>query len=60
MALMLLPPPDGIEVPRRDRNNPYWEAVMSEIITVGLELAKHVCQAHGADSKGCASITQWL
>ncbi len=33
---------------------------MSEIITVGLELAKHVCQAHGADSKGCASITQWL
>ncbi len=37
-------PPDGIDVPRWDRNNPYWEAVMSEIITVGLDLAKNVFQ----------------
>jgi len=42
---MLQPAPGGIDVPRRDRNNPYWEAVMSKIITVGLDLAKNVFQA---------------
>ncbi len=26
--------PDGIDGPRWDRNNPFWEAVMSEIATV--------------------------
>lgn len=47
-------PPGGIDVPRLDRNNPYREAVMSEIVTVGLDLAKNVFQVHGADSEGRA------
>lgn len=29
---------------------------MSEIITVGLNLAKNVLQVHGADSKGYAAL----
>lgn len=45
-------PPDGIDVPRWDRNNPFWEAVMSELTTVCLDLAKNVFQAHGADASG--------
>ncbi len=37
-ALILSPPPpDGITVPRRDRDNPNWAAVKSEIVTVGLD-----------------------
>ncbi len=45
-------PPDGIDVPGWDRNNLFWEAVMSEITTVGLDLAKNVFQVHGADARG--------
>ncbi|CUH39928.1 hypothetical protein JSE7799_02656 [Jannaschia seosinensis] len=44
--------PDGINVPRWNRNNPFSEAVMSEITTVGLDLAKNVFQVHGADARG--------
>ncbi|MCU9850262.1 hypothetical protein OEZ60_19935, partial [Defluviimonas sp. WL0024] len=34
--------PDGINVPRWVCNDPQRRAVMSEIITVGLDLAKNV------------------
>ena len=33
---------------------------MSEIITVGLDLAKKVCQAHGADASGRALLRKKL
>lgn len=33
---------------------------MSEIITVGLDLAKNVFQAHGADSRGKAVLRKKL
>lgn len=33
---------------------------MSEIITVGLDLAKNVFQVHGADSKGSAVLRKQL
>lgn len=45
-------------MPWWDRNNPNWEA--SEIITVGLDLAKNVFQVHGADSKGNAVLRKKL
>ncbi len=58
MALMKLPPPppDGIDfVPRWVCNDPQKEReVMSDIITVGLDLAKSVFQVHGADGAGRA------
>lgn len=46
-------PPDGIDVPWWDRHNPFWEAVMSEITTIGLDLAKNVFQRH------CQVIFTW-
>ncbi len=52
--------PGGIDVPRWDRNNPCWEAVMSEIVPVGLDLAKTVFQVHGSDSKGHAVLRKKL
>ncbi len=33
---------------------------MSEIITVGLDLAKNVCQVHGADASGRAVLRKKL
>ena len=44
--------PDGISVPRWVCNDPQKRTVMSEIITVGLDLAKNVFQVHGADGAG--------
>ena len=60
LALMLQPPPDGIDVPGLDRNNPFWEAVMSEVTAVGLDLAKTVFQVHGADGTGHAVVRKKL
>jgi hypothetical protein len=40
--------PDGICVPRWVCEDPQGRAVMSEIITVGLDLAENVFQVHGA------------
>ena len=39
-------------MPRWDRNNPFWEAVISAVITGGLDLAKNVFQVPGADGSG--------
>ena len=55
MAVMIEPPPDGINVPRWVCDDPQRKAVMSEIITVGLDpladrLAKNVFVAFGASS----------
>lgn len=50
--------PDGIDVPWRDRHNPYWETVMSEIATIGLDPAKNVFPLHGADQSGKAHSAQ--
>jgi hypothetical protein len=44
--------PDGINVRRWVCDDPQRRAVMSEIITVGLDLAKNVFQVHGADASG--------
>jgi transposase len=43
-----------------DRNNPFWEAVMSEVTAVGLDLAKTVFQVHGADGTGHAVVRKKL
>ena len=45
-------PPDGVDVPRWVCEAPYRMAVMFEITTVGLDLAKNVFQAHGANVSG--------
>ena len=47
---MTAPHPDGITVPRWVCNDPQKTTVMSEIINAGLDLAKNVFQAHGADA----------
>jgi len=47
-------------VPWWDRHNPYWEAVTSEITTIGLDLAKNVFQLHGADRSGKAVLRKKL
>jgi len=59
-ALMMLPPPDGICVPRWVCKDPQRGAVMSEIITVGLDLAKNVFQVHGANGAGQAVLRKKL
>lgn len=53
-------PPDGIDVPRWVCNDPQRGAVMSGIITVGLDLAKNVFQFHGADAAGRAVLRKKL
>ena len=35
-----------------DRISSEWEPSMSEITTIGLDLAKHVFQVHGIDAEG--------
>jgi hypothetical protein len=40
--------PDGIAVPRWVCEDPQRKAVVSDITTVGLDLAKNVFQVHGA------------
>ena len=45
-------PPDGINVPGWCCREPPREASVQEVATVGLDLAKHVFQAHGASAAG--------
>lgn len=52
--------PDGIDVPRWVCDDPQRRTVMSEIITVGLDLAKNVFQVHGADGAGRAVLRKKL
>src|SRR6056297_1772719 len=52
--------PDGISVPRWVCNDPHRRAVMAEITTVGLDLAKNVFQVHGADGSGRAVLRKKL
>ncbi len=58
--MIVTAPPDGIDVPRWVCNDPQRRAVMSEIITVGLDLAKNVFQGHGADGSGRAVLRKTL
>src|SRR4051794_6595908 len=50
---MVWTPPDGIDVPRwRCRVTTTGEASMGQASTIGLDIAKRVFQAHGADATG--------
>jgi len=49
--------PDGIDVPIWVKNDTQRRAVMSEIVTFGLDLAKNVLRVHGADGAGRATRT---
>ena len=48
--------PHGVDAPRWVSNDSRRRAVRSEIITIGLDLAKNVFQAHGADGAGRAVL----
>ena len=51
-------PPDGISVCQGDGVElPPKEASMEQATTIGLDIAKHVFQVHGADSAGPVSYT---
>jgi hypothetical protein len=52
--------PDGINMPRWVYEDPQRRTVMSEITTVGLDLAKNVFQVHGADASGRAELRKKL
>jgi hypothetical protein len=43
-----------------DRNSSEWEPSMSEVTTIGLDLAKHVFQVHGADAEGATVLRKQL
>ncbi len=45
---------DGIDGPSWVRNDPQRRAALSEIATIGLDLAKDVCQVHRTDGAGRA------
>src|ERR1700761_6928509 len=45
-------PPDGIDVPEWSCEAPLREASVSEVTTIGLDIAKNVFHAHGADERG--------
>jgi transposase len=56
---------DGVDAPRRHRcakvevlNTPLEEAPMSEVTTIGLDIAKNVFHAHGADKSGRALFSR--
>ena len=53
-------PPDGIDVPEWRCSSPLEEASVSEIITIGIDLAKSVFQVHGADRGGNAILRKKL
>lgn len=60
-ALMPCPPPtDGIGLPRQAFYYPRRTAVISEIITVGLDLEKNLSQAHRAEASGCTVVCKKL
>src|SRR5262249_16503553 len=43
-----------------DRNSSEWEPSMGEVTTIGLDLAKHVFQAHGVDAEGATVLRKQL
>jgi transposase len=45
-------PPDGIDVPEWGVSPIHKEASVSEVTTIGLDIAKNVFHAHGADERG--------
>src|ERR1700677_5180218 len=62
-----MPESDGVDAPRRHRsarvevlNTTAKEASVGEDITIGLDLAKSVFQAHGADASGEAVFRKKL
>src|SRR5262245_25675714 len=42
------------------KNHQEWEPSMSEITTIGLDLAKHVFQVHGVDAEGTTVLHKRL
>jgi transposase len=42
------------------KNHQEWEPSMSEITTIGLDLAKHVFQVHGTDAQGTTVLRKRL
>jgi Transposase len=53
--------PCGIDVPNWClRNHQEWEPSMSEITTIGLDVAKHVFQVHGIDAQGTTVLRKRL
>src|SRR5262249_7895953 len=42
------------------KNHQEWEPSMSEITTIGLDLAKHVFQVHGIDAQGTTVLRKRL
>ena len=51
-------PPDGIDVPKWSVEHHLREASVSEVITIGLDIAKHVFHAHGVDERGRALFSK--
>ena len=43
-----------------DRISSEWEPSMSEVTTIGLDLAKHVFQVHGVDAEGATVLRKQL
>jgi hypothetical protein len=43
---------DGLYVPKWGVDQPLEEASVGQASTIGLDIAKHVFQAHGADASG--------
>jgi hypothetical protein len=52
--------PDSIDMPKWACGDPHTRTVMSEIATVGLDLAKNVFQAHGANTFGRVALRKKL
>ena len=53
LGVMGWTPPDGIDVPKCDRQKPHkGRASVEQVSTVGLDIAKRVFQAHGTDAAG--------
>jgi hypothetical protein len=53
-------PSDGADMPRWVCNDPPRKVLMSEITTVGLDLAKTVFQVHGAGGAGQVTLRKKL
>jgi len=53
-------PPDGIAVPEWRCSLPLKEASVSEVSTVGIDLAKALFQVHGADPSGAGLVRKKL
>src|SRR3954467_5179058 len=57
---MVWTPPYGVSVPKWWCESPLQEASMNQVSTVGLDLAKHIFQLHGADSAGAVVFRKKL